>query len=412
MSQDIVLITIDALRHDVTSRMEAVRTHFSADETGEAITSGAATNWVFPGILSGTYYPAAYGEDGLPKDELRTLPDVLGDAGYETGAFLGFNPYLSKWGDRFDTFWNGGIANADEEWYSNQLEKWASRFYRTALLKKRVPGPEVVQRASDWYHDHDQSSPRFLWIHLMEPHGPYYPGLSAARDVGLFDAYRSIINFQRFGDDAPQRDLDVQRDLYERCVDRADDRVDDIMGFVDSDATVVVVADHGEEFEHGHIDHERLYDECVRVPYFHRNLGDRSVPESVRQIDIPAEILGSVGVSVPDGWDAESFETDTPALMLTPWEANGTFQYAIRTATAKLIRTYDIDSGAIIETEYYDLDSDPNEQADIYGTVETDTLETQLDEFVEAHEHAVEINPETGIDSSVVDDRLRNLGYK
>lgn len=410
MSQDIILITIDALRHDSVSRLEYTSEYFSEEQSGEAITSGAATNWVFPGILSGTYYPEAYDENGLLRNELVSLPEKLDGEGYDTAAFLGFNPYLSKWSERFETFWNGGVDDANEEWYNNGIEKWVSRAYRTALLKKRVSGEKVVKEAQDWYEN--GSGPQFLWIHLMEPHGPYYPGFSAGLDIGLVDTYRSVLNFQRMGDDAPQRDIDVQRALYERCVERADQRVKDILSFVNEDARIVVVGDHGEEFEHGHIDHERLYDECVKVPYFQRNMEHTPQPESVRQIDIPAEILSTVDIDTPEDWNAKGFDTDDPAFMLTPWGENGTFQYAIRTDSEKLIRTYDIDSGEVVEHEYYDLETDPGEKNNTYRSATIDELQRKLNGFIKKYEHALGINPETGIDSELVEERLRNLGYK
>lgn len=410
MSQDVVLITVDALRHDVTDRLTATRQYFSDEEQRKVTTSGAATNWVFPGILSGTYYPDAYDEEGLVRDDLTALPDRLDEMGYETGGFVSFNPYVNKWNDRFDTFWNGGMKNADEEWYSSQIEKWVSRAYRTALLKKRVPGSETVRRAQEWYNS--RSSPRFLWVHLMEPHGPYYPGFSAARDIGVLDTYRSILNFQRLGDDAPNRDIEIQRRLYNRCVERADQRVGEILSFVSDDAATVVVGDHGEEFNHGHIDHERLYDECVRTPFLYRNIEVPSPSGQLRQIEIPTEILKTVGTPVPDSWDAEEFDTETPAFMLTPWSANGTFQFAIRTDSEKLIRTYDSDSGEIQRHEYYDIESDPDEVDDKYITADTEKSEVKLDEFVELYDHVLDIDPNTGSSSDVVEERLRNLGYK
>lgn len=410
MTEDIILITVDALRHDTGHLLNSTKDHFHDAETGEAITSGSATNWVFPGVLSGTYYPAAYDEDGLVRDDLRSLPDVLESAGYETGAFLGFNPYLSKWSDRFDTFWNGGIDDADEEWYSNSIEKWLSRGYRTALLKKRVPGSEVVDRASTWYTETE--SPRFLWIHIMEPHGPYYPGLDEALDVGLLRSYRSILNFQRDGDDAPQRDIDVQRELYEKCVTVADRLIDDILSFVDDESVVAILGDHGEEFEHGHIDHERLYDECVCVPLFCRNIDHETPLDTVRQIDLPAELLDAVGQNVPDEWDAEKFGTDTPAFMLSPWADDDTFRYAVRTDGDKLIQTFDLQTGESLQNEYYDLDSDPDERIDRYESSDTEGLEAQLTEFIDRYSNALDIDPETGIDSSAVEERLENLGYK
>lgn len=409
MKQDIVLVTVDALRHDATQLMPNVRSQFSDGVQAEAITSGAATNWVFPGILSGSYYTRAYNGSGLVQDDWESIADVLGSNGYSTGAFLGFNPYLSKWEDRFDTFWNGNLGGS-EEWYSGQLEKWVSRGYRTTMIKKRVPAEEVLDRAERWYTQ--QSSPRFLWIHLMEPHGPYYPGLRRASDIGLLDSYRSIFSFQKHGDDTPDHHVATQRRLYEKCVEKVDEDLKKLFEFVDDDAGVVLLADHGEEFEHGHYDHERLYDECVRVPFFSKNLFGDDVPDTVRQIDVPAEILRSAGVGIPEAWDGDQFVEDPTTFMMSPWPANGTFQCGVRTPEKKYLRTYDRSSGEMIQQEYYDLTEDPGERSNRYDTVDTTSLEEKADEFMQTHKNALGMNPQTGDTSEAVEARLENLGYR
>lgn len=412
MTEDIILITVDALRHDAVQDMSDTVEWFDERQRSEAITSGAATNWVFPAILSGSYYTRAYNDAGTVVEELTTLPGVLNNEGYTTGAFLGFNPYLSKWRNRFDEFWNGGLSGKDEDWYGHALEKWVNRGYRTALLKKRVSGSEVLERARQWYHR--QSSPKFLWIHLMEPHKPYYPGLKAGRDVGLFSAYRSIINLQRFGDDVSDRDINIQRELYRKCVTVVDDLISDVLTEFEEGSTVVILGDHGEEFDHGHLGHERLYDECVRVPLFVKNLPQLAESDTVRQIDLPAALLRDQSIDVPESWDGQqvtSLEND-PVFMLTPEPSADCLHAGIRTDSKKLIYTFDRDTGRKQRTEYYNLSEDPTERHNLSQQKESEHLEDRLSEFISAHEPALSMNAETGLDSPTVEKRLKNLGYK
>lgn len=411
MTKDIVLVTVDALRADSSQTLEKTRSHFQDDYTGKCTTSGAATNWVFPSILAGSYYPEVYNDEGLPRDEFPTISGILADEGYETGAFLGFNPYLSKWEDEFDSFWNGGIDDAGENWYSNALEKWVSRGYRTLSLSKRVPGQTVVERAEKWYTN-NSASPRFLWVHIMEPHKPYYPGLKRGREVGLGRAYKSIINLQRKNDELSRDDIKTQRELYEKCVELADEFVDSILSFVSDGSIIAVLGDHGEEFDHGHLGHERLYDECVRVPFFCKNNGLESRTDQIRQVDIPAELLSSAGFEIPSEWSSDELHTTEPAFMLSPWDGDGTFRYAIRTESEKLIQTFDLSTGESLKSEYYDLDSDPKEQTNLCGSTDTSDLEDQLREFIDRYSDALDIDPVTGIESSAVEERLENLGYK
>lgn len=410
MTRDIVLVTIDALRHDMVDHMPNVTEAFSDGIQTDAITAGAATNWVFPAILSGSYYTNVYDDSGLVRDDVRSLPDLLGENEYSTGAFLAFNPYLSKWRNRFDEFWNGGLSGTDEEWYANSIMKWLNRGYRTALLRKRVPAAEVLDRAERWYDQ--QSGPRFLWLHLMEPHKPYYPGLRRGADVGLLRSYRSIIEYQRHGDDTAQRHMDVQRRMYEHCVERVDSKLSQLFDFIDTDAAVVVTGDHGDEFDHGHYAHERLYDECVRVPFFSKNLLTDRGDDPIRQIDIPGTLLSETNHSVPDEWDGNSGTTGRTAYMMTPRPPTETFQCAIRTPDRKLIKTLDRNTGENIRNECYQLVTDPQERANKYSSVDVSELETELMRFMNEHKHALSMNLQTGSSMDAVNERLNNLGYK
>lgn len=411
MKQDIILVTVDALRYDSPSLMPNTMEYFGSDGQTEAITSGAATNWVFPGILSGSFYPSVYNDSGTIRESFASLPGVLNEYGYSTGAFLGFNPYLSKWHDRFATFWNGGLDRKNEEWYSHTLEKWVNRGYRSALLKKRVPGGEVIRRATRWYQNH--SGPKFLWVHLMEPHKPYYPGIRKARDVGLLDAYKSIVSFQRHGDRTPRKHVEIQRQLYEKCVEKVDALIPQLLSVLKDDSTILVLGDHGEEFSHGHYGHERLYDECVRVPLFFENISELSIDGCVRQIDLAPSILHELSIDVPKNWDGRPASlSNEPALMLTPQSDVDLLHVGIRSDKTKLIQSFRQDSGQLVQSELYDLTADPQEKINIIEERTVDGLEDQLNTFISEHESALEMDAITGSDSEVVKARLEDLGYK
>jgi arylsulfatase A-like enzyme len=410
MTQDIILVTIDALRHDMVNHMPNVTDAFSDGIQTNAITAGAATNWVFPAILSGSYYTNVYNNSGLVRDDVQSLPDLLTENEYTTGAFLAFNPYLNKWRSRFDEFWNGGLSRTDEELYTNSIAKWLNRGYRTALLRKRIPAAEVLTRAERWYTR--QSGPRFLWVHLMEPHKPYYPGLRRGADVGLLRSYRSIIEYQRHGDDTAQRHMDVQRRLYKQCVEQVDSKITQLFKLIDTNAIIVVTGDHGDEFNHGHYDHERLYDECVRVPFFSKNLLTDHGDDYIRQIDIPGTLLSKVDQPIPDEWDGDKGITDRTAYMMTPRPPTETFQCAVRTPNRKVIKTFDQNTGENIRNECYRLETDPLEQSDEYDYIDVSELETKLNQFMSKHKHALSMNLQTGSNSTIVDERLKSLGYK
>jgi arylsulfatase A-like enzyme len=246
----------------------------------------------------------------------------------------------------------------------------------------------------------------------MEPHGPYYPGLQRASEVGLLDSYRSIFSFQKHGDETPSHHIKTQRRLYEQCVKKVDESLEKLFNFADSNAGIVLLGDHGEEFEHGHYDHERLYDECVRVPFFSKNVFDTDVPDTVRQIDVPVELLEHTGIEIPRAWDGSRFAEDPTTFMISPWPADGTFQCAVRTSEKKYLRTYDRESGEIVRQEYYDIEEDPNEMTNLYDTTNSTPLQTKVDEFMESNKDALRMDPQTEDTSEAVKDRLKNLGYK
>lgn len=377
----------------------------------DLICAGAATNWVFPAILGGTYYPDVYNSDGGLRSDLTSFPDQLSDAGYATGGFIASNPYLFKWANRFDVFWNANLSCDSGEWYSSTAKKWLSRGYRTLLWQKRVFAEEIAQHASEWYRDQD--SPRFLWMHLMEPHSPYYPGRKKAQEVGLVDAYRSVISYQRQGDETSSERMAVQRELYNKCVERFDQHVPDMLDFVDDDAMILAFADHGEEFNHGHYDHERLYDECVRVPLYHKNVS-KTLPETVRQIDLTPTLLDSLDLDLPSKWagrEAHSL-SERPAFMITPEPGENLLHMGIRTDTEKIIRSFNRDTMKLQQTQYYDVKIDHKEKENNFGGVDTTELEEALKKFALDHKPALNMTADTGLDSAAVESRLENLGYK
>ncbi|EMA13962.1 sulfatase [Haloarcula marismortui ATCC 33800] len=278
-------------------------------------------------------------------------------------------------------------------------------------MQKRVSAASIAQRAADWYEQQD--SPRFLWMHVMEPHLPYYPGLRKARQVGLIDSYQSVLSYQRNGDATPTEHIATQRELYNKCVELFDEHAAALLDFVDDDAMILAFGDHGEEFEHGHYDHERLYDECMRVPLYYKNAPE-SLDGTVRQIDIAPTILDELGLDTPELWAGREAVSvsERPAYMLTPEPGANLLHAGIRTETAKLIKSFEQDTGDLSATEYYDLEVDPYERDNIADEVSDTRLEHEVDEFIAEHETALDMNAVTGLDSAVVKSRLEDLGYK
>jgi len=142
------------------------------------------------------------------------------------------------------------------------------------------------------------------------------------------------------------------------------------------------MGDHGEEFNHGAYRHARLYDECVRVPFFARNMSalDEDAPP-VRQIDLAPTLLNGVNIDIPDEWDRHTFgRKPRVSFMLNHSPHLGAAYVGYRTSNRKLIKTSDETGRTERRTEYYNLAADPNEQYDLCGSGSETPSDTELTE--------------------------------
>src|SRR4051812_28692636 len=221
--KSIVLVTVDCLRADHVSFMGYQRPTTPFLDTlahesyvfSNAIVGGVPTYYSLPTIL-GSRYPLALGRDvlGMAPGE-QTLATVLRSAGYSTAAFSAANPYISSrfgYDQGFDTFRDflkdhsspaGVIVTPQTGWVSRANRELQSLVSGMGALRKiydelyfhycqrvtpaaasldalrRFPAAdEIVDLASSWL-DSLGDEPFFLWLHLMDPHSPYYPKQNA-----------------------------------------------------------------------------------------------------------------------------------------------------------------------------------------------------------------------------------------
>lgn len=410
---DVVLITIDCWRHDALSRMEWLSNELAAFDRSEAICHAPATDGAFPALLASTYYPSAYCQNGMVGDDVVPLSSVLAESGYETAGFIGSNPFLGKWSPHFDAFWNDGMVAVDA---SSNRSKYtlAHTAWNLLRMRPRVTADEVATRARDWFED--ASPPRFLWLHLMDLHGPYLPGFARGASFGTFNVYQSLIRFSRHEMDVSESVLDTVRSLYWACVETLDERLSAVLEFLPDDAVVVITADHGEELNHGYIGHARLYDECVRVPLLIKHPRQDIDGEFVRQIDLAPTILDWLDIDAPSRWEGQAHERSTrPASLLNhayfgETDAPNRIYAGVRTREGKLIHTYD-SQGEQIGTEFYDLRTDSGERQPLTEHPKQPALQEELMAFLKRED--IELGAtsrRTGLNEQATE-RLRELGY-
>ena len=276
--RDVVLVTIDTCRADAvgfggntrgtTPHLDAVAADglvFSFAHGQNVLTLPSHVN-----ILTGLY-PFQHGvrdNTGFRlEDRFPTAATILHEMGFATGAFVAAFPLDSRYGlaRGFDVY----------DMLYRQTED------STEFRVQQSPGPAVVSAALDWYR-RQAGRPRFLWVHVYDPHAPYDPPAEFRK---------------RFADDLYLGDV--------AFADAALAPLLEAVRAVDAPPTLLVVtADHGESRgEHGEETHGLFaYEATLHVPLF---LWSRALPRKgrdaalARHIDILPTILEAVGDRTP-----------------------------------------------------------------------------------------------------------------
>lgn len=227
----------------------------------------------------------------------------------------------------------------------------------------------------------------FVFLHLFDPHLDYDPppGYAARLTGGRQEpplplGWQACHDFEREGGARPpiQADIDYVKAAYYGEINFVDDQIAHLVHALKDqelydDCTLVVLADHGEEFwDHGEFEHgHTLYDELIHIPLIikpPRGLARAglAVPAQVRIIDIMPTLLEIAGIDSPVSFEGASLlphlqgrpQPDRPALSEST--LYGSEKLAWRTGTHKYI--FDTDAQASPRIRVYDLRADPGEQ--------------------------------------------------
>ena len=172
--------------------------------------------------------------------------------------------------------------------------------------------------------ENDDGRPPFVWVHIIEPHEPYFPpapwrgSLDPDYD-GELDGSHATLNKIQMGDVLPtERDLDHIRRAYEEGWSYLDHGMAQLLEVIEAsphaeEAIVVLVSDHGEAFlrhpgksiagmGHGFTAHEDMarIPLAVRLP---KGLGLEGVrrEEPVNSIDLMPTLADLVGIQARIG---------------------------------------------------------------------------------------------------------------
>lgn len=436
--KSVVLITVDCLRADHCSFMGYGRatTPFIESLACEsfvfpaAIVAGVPTYYSFPAIMA-SRYPLALGREvlGLTPEE-KTLASVLKENDYSTAFFGAGNPYISArsgYDFGFDTFRdflddlaplsNPGLARARERgsWIgsANRILSKASRkaplvaaaydelyFHycqrqipaaQSLDMLRRFPAADViVDQARSWLAAM-RKNPFFLWLHLMDPHSPYYPtekGLQTFAGNGLTASRARYLNNYWNRSDLGSERLRRHRDeiiaMYDSGIRWADAQVARLVEILRQlklweNCIFVLTADHGEEF----LEHDRRYhapslvEELIHVPLLLRapGAGKKVLPNTpFSLLDLAPTLLAAADLQIPPEFQGQSHWKNLQEG--TPWhepaisecvagcnnpfsldQRRGARLLAIREARYKLQLNFDTR-----EQHLYDLQADPAER--------------------------------------------------
>lgn len=384
-SRDVVLVTIDTLRYDAVGfdgnpRGTTPNLDRLADE-GRVFTAAHSHNVItlpsHANILTGLY-PYQHGvRDNAGfrlSAKVPTLTTVLKERGYATGAFVGAFPLDSRYGltPGFDVY---------EEMYRQVAEPEDFEI-------QQARADEVVGRSLEWFRA-QAGKPRFLWVHVYDPHAPYDPP----------DPYR-----ERFSDDPYLGEV--------AFTDAALAPLLDAVKTVSPPPLLLVTADHGEaRGDHGELTHGLFaYEATLHVPLFLwcpdlLKPGRDSAP--VRHIDLAPTVLDAIG----DRTDRKLPGRSLLATKLTE-TPDGTYFESLSAAFNRgwaPLRGLMAGGSKYIDlplAELYDLPSDPGESSNLVPR-RTDSLRRLRKRLTEIPTGPVD-RAEIGAEEAA---KLRSLGY-
>ncbi len=478
-SKSIILITVDCLRADHTGFMgyDRATTPFLDSLATEsfvipaAIVGGAPTYYSLPTILA-SRYPLGLGREalGLAPGE-ATLASALKAHDYATAAFSAANPYISArfgYEQGFDTFrdflddpaeqaddtsdatntngWAsrlnrafqrsrpalGPLGAAYDELYFQYCQRWATPAAFSLDALRRFPAADViVNHACEWLASIGDS-PFFLWLHLMDPHAPYYPAEQALADFPVAPWRARYLNSYWNRGDIGARRLARHRDeivaLYDAGIRWVDAQAGRLIAALRhskkwDDCIFALTADHGEEF----LDHDgrfhppsNLMEELIHVPLLLRVPGVARKELSMAPfslLHLAPTLVDAAGLPSPTAFQGQSCweqiraggAKDGVAISesvagctnpFRPEHRSGPRVLSVRESRYKLVLHFDPPKESL-----YDLESDPGEQAPLSAAA-LKPVRRRLLEIAREHLAQSVIRRDTGLP---IRSRLREL---
>jgi arylsulfatase A-like enzyme len=399
----IVMIVIDTLRADYLGSYGfegPISPHIDrlASESVVFESCWSQAPWTTPSVASmmTSQWPDLYGvllPRGAPRDHSQwrrqwnpavpasatTLAESLRASGYRTAAFVA-NPFLID-----------GLG------FSQGFDVFDARRARAADRSAQ----RLLEDSASWLGEAmDGGSPYFLYLHLMDVHGPYTahprhvvavedsPGLGADHTLSNaeYDRIQPYLRKPRWARQPGSRSVRQWRARYAAGIHAADHQLGELFERLRShprwsNTVVVVTSDHGEElFDHGGWDHGfSLYQHQLHVPLILRNPTDsqpaRRVTSRVGLVDLMPTLLALAGQDAQTGLAGRDLfgpRSSAPRPLFASCNKDRPDEATVVVGPFKLIT--DLEAGS---RRLFNLAQDPHEIVDLSTTAVAETAELQ-----------------------------------
>lgn len=268
-------------------------------------------------------------------DEVVLWSEVLHDNGVTTGALVNNINLTATF--NFDQGYDTFIYEAPAYPFGATEGVFALTMYKVVhKLNEKIGGKIGIPKAVDTFYQPavkvladarafmtgNKDSRWALFVHLMEPHDPYFEHPNISGDGA---AEYNGVGFARAEVEHPDpADAEYLKGVY---VDEITFMDKELGAFFDwmkregvyDNSVIILTADHGEEFfEHGGWWHgTTLYEEQIHVPLIVKlpgnELGGTRVPWQARSIDVAPTIAAALDLEPGEGWQGKDLISDVRA---------------------------------------------------------------------------------------------------
>ncbi len=386
-------------------------------------------------MLTGTY-PWVHDvlrNSSMLSAELPYLPEMLKAKGYKTMHVLHNSTISSPFGfirgyDVFHPVWGGTPAESELRALPRPEE-------RADYTWDRFIQPFLSENSDD---------PFFIYLHEIDPHGPYTPEspYDAMYDTGYaghIDLTPTLMWLARHNRiHLSYADKEYLRSRYRGEISFMDDYLGRLLEHMENEGLrdntlIVFLSDHGEEFmEHGSLNHRNsLYEELLHVPMIFSLPGvipsGRKTLSPIEMVDITPTVLDLLGFEAPAEMQGRSMlpvlaSGGDSAVQRATFAHKGSShegkaESSVRYGRWKLYKkTVDMYFDDHYQYELFDLDRDPGERVNLLSQhlIEGKTLRQLL-------RHRLNVDARAGggssgtVDESQLDaetvENLNALGY-